>query len=255
MSDPSRLHVQVRTADGPICASATAGLDSASRRTSGQLDRDELDTRSRRRALPSRPASSANRSPVANRIAPKKSRRRSAGTNAPATNTGLIRPWTSATSIRSMTSRCLDKIDCCAFDRVARFLDERHQARRPLRDGRQLLASRVLRRAPGTGLSRSGPTAARWLRPRRVANPATDQELHPSAGVHACILARLVHALARARAVAIAAEACLRCECGSARRRLGMFPTKGSRANLALDRHRRRCCVGRSWLLWPGTPL
>jgi hypothetical protein len=37
------------------------------------------------------------------------------------------------------------------------------------------------------------------------ANPTTDSELHPSAGVHRCILARLACALARARAVPIAA--------------------------------------------------
>jgi hypothetical protein len=37
------------------------------------------------------------------------------------------------------------------------------------------------------------------------ANPATDSELHPSAGVHHCILARAACALARARAVPIAA--------------------------------------------------
>ncbi len=40
------------------------------------------------------------------------------------------------------SSRCLDKIDNYAFDRVARFLGERHQAPRPLTDGRGLLARR-----------------------------------------------------------------------------------------------------------------
>jgi hypothetical protein len=39
------------------------------------------------------------------------------------------------------------------------------------------------------------------------AKPATDSEFHPSAGVHRCILARLACALARARAVPIAAHA------------------------------------------------
>jgi hypothetical protein len=37
------------------------------------------------------------------------------------------------------------------------------------------------------------------------AKPATDSELPPSAGVHRCILARLACALARVRAVPIAA--------------------------------------------------
>jgi hypothetical protein len=32
-------------------------------------------------------------------------------------------------------------------------------------------------------------------------------------------------------------------------------PTKGSCADLALDRHHHRCCVGHPWLLWPGTLL
>jgi len=40
------------------------------------------------------------------------------------------------------SSRCFDKIDSYAFDRVARFLGERHQAPRPLTDGRGLLARR-----------------------------------------------------------------------------------------------------------------
>lgn len=40
------------------------------------------------------------------------------------------------------SSRCFDKIDHYAFDRVARFLGERYQARRPLQDGRGLLARR-----------------------------------------------------------------------------------------------------------------
>src|SRR6266545_1618111 len=38
--------------------------------------------------------------------------------------------------------RCFDKIDNYAFDRVARFLGKKHQARRPLKDGRGLLAER-----------------------------------------------------------------------------------------------------------------
>jgi hypothetical protein len=38
-----------------------------------------------------------------------------------------------------------------------------------------------------------------------ASEPAPDSELHPSAGVHRCILARLACALARARAVPIAA--------------------------------------------------
>ena len=32
-------------------------------------------------------------------------------------------------------------------------------------------------------------------------------------------------------------------------------PTKGSCADLALDRHHHRWCVGHPWLLWPGTLL
>src|SRR5215218_6434487 len=59
----------------------------------------------------------------------------------------------------------------------------------------------------------------------------------------------------RARAVPIAASARTRCEYRSARRRVGILPTKGSRADLALDRHHRHCCLGRPWLLWPGTLL
>src|SRR6266545_855956 len=51
------------------------------------------------------------------------------------------------------SSRCFDKIDNYAFDRVARFLGEKHQVRRPLKDGRGLLARRrdlVPRRLVGT---------------------------------------------------------------------------------------------------------
>src|SRR6266540_4135132 len=40
------------------------------------------------------------------------------------------------------SSRCFDKIDNYAFDRVARFLGKKHKARRPLKDGRGLLAER-----------------------------------------------------------------------------------------------------------------
>jgi len=54
---------------------------------------------------------------------------------------------------RGNSSRHFDKIDHYAFDRVARFLGERHQARRPLKDGRGLLARRrdlIPRRLVGT---------------------------------------------------------------------------------------------------------
>jgi hypothetical protein len=44
------------------------------------------------------------------------------------------------------------------------------------------------------------------------------------------------------------------CKYGSARRRLGTLRTKGSRVD-SLDHHHRHCCVGRPWLLWPGTLL
>src|SRR6266581_6675760 len=40
------------------------------------------------------------------------------------------------------SSRCFDKIDNYAFDRVARFLGKKHKARRPFKDGRGLLAER-----------------------------------------------------------------------------------------------------------------
>ena len=40
------------------------------------------------------------------------------------------------------SSRCFDKIDNYAFDRVARFLGKKHTARCPLKDGRGLLARR-----------------------------------------------------------------------------------------------------------------
>jgi hypothetical protein len=46
-----------------------------------------------------------------------------------------------------------------------------------------------------------------------------------------------------------------RCKCGSAHRRVRIVLTKGSRVDLALDRHHRRCCVSCPWLLWPGTFL
>lgn len=54
---------------------------------------------------------------------------------------------------RGNSSRHFDKIDHFAFDRVARFLGERHRSRRPLRDGRGLLARRrdlIPRRLVGT---------------------------------------------------------------------------------------------------------
>jgi RNA-directed DNA polymerase len=54
---------------------------------------------------------------------------------------------------RGNSSRHFDKIDHFAFDRVARFLGERHQSPRPLRDGRGLLARRrdlIPRRLVGT---------------------------------------------------------------------------------------------------------
>jgi hypothetical protein len=38
------------------------------------------------------------------------------------------------------------------------------------------------------------------------------------------------------------------CKHGSAGRRVGTLLTKGSRADLALDRHHRHCCVSRAWL-------
>jgi len=38
------------------------------------------------------------------------------------------------------SSRCFDKIDSFGFDRVARFLGEKHKRRRPLNEGRALLA-------------------------------------------------------------------------------------------------------------------
>jgi RNA-directed DNA polymerase len=40
------------------------------------------------------------------------------------------------------SSRCFDKIDRYAFDRVARFLGEKHKRQRPLKEGRGLLARR-----------------------------------------------------------------------------------------------------------------
>lgn len=54
---------------------------------------------------------------------------------------------------RGNSSRMFDKIDHFAFDRVARFLGERHQSRRPLVAGRGLLARRpdlIPRRLVGT---------------------------------------------------------------------------------------------------------
>jgi len=54
---------------------------------------------------------------------------------------------------RGNSSRHFDKIDHFAFDRVARFLGERHRSRRPLTDGRGLLARRrdlIPRRLVGT---------------------------------------------------------------------------------------------------------
>lgn len=54
---------------------------------------------------------------------------------------------------RGNSSRHFDKIDRCAFDRVARFLGQRHQSQRPLKDGRGLLARRpnfIPRRLVGT---------------------------------------------------------------------------------------------------------
>ncbi len=54
---------------------------------------------------------------------------------------------------RGNSSRQFDKIDQFAFDRVARFLGERHQCRRPLVEGRGLLARRrdlIPRRLVGT---------------------------------------------------------------------------------------------------------
>jgi RNA-directed DNA polymerase len=54
---------------------------------------------------------------------------------------------------RGNSSRQFDKIDRFAFDRVARFLGERHQSRRPLIEGRGLLARRrdlIPRRLVGT---------------------------------------------------------------------------------------------------------
>jgi group II intron reverse transcriptase/maturase len=54
---------------------------------------------------------------------------------------------------RGNSSRHFDKIDHYAFDRVARFLGQRHQVRRPLKDGRGLLAQRpklIPRRLVGT---------------------------------------------------------------------------------------------------------
>jgi hypothetical protein len=62
-------------------------------------------------------------------------------------------------------------------------------------------------------------------------------------------------ALARARAVPICGVARRPCEKRSHRRRVGVLPTKGSRADLALDRNHRDCPVGHPWLLWPGTFL
>ena len=44
-----------------------------------------------------------------------------------------------------------------------------------------------------------------------------------------------------------------RCKSRSARRRVGTPLTKGSRADLALDRHHRRCFASRPWLLSPET--
>ncbi len=54
---------------------------------------------------------------------------------------------------RGNSSSHFDKIDHFAFDRVARFLGERHRSRRPLADGRGLLARRrdlIPRRLVGT---------------------------------------------------------------------------------------------------------
>lgn len=54
---------------------------------------------------------------------------------------------------RGNSSRHFDKIDHYVFDRVARFLGERHQSQRPLKDGRGLLARRrhlIPRRLVGT---------------------------------------------------------------------------------------------------------
>ena len=44
-----------------------------------------------------------------------------------------------------------------------------------------------------------------------------------------------------------------RCKSRSARRRVGTPLTKGSRADLALDRHHRHCFASRRWLRSPET--
>jgi hypothetical protein len=51
------------------------------------------------------------------------------------------------------SSRCFDKIDSFSFDRVARFLGEKHKRQRPLNEGRALLARQrdlIPRRLVGT---------------------------------------------------------------------------------------------------------
>ncbi len=51
------------------------------------------------------------------------------------------------------STRCFDKIDSFTFDRVARFLGEKHKRQRPLNEGRALLARQrdlIPRRLAGT---------------------------------------------------------------------------------------------------------
>jgi len=51
------------------------------------------------------------------------------------------------------STRCFDKIDSFSFDRVARFLGEKHKRQRPVNEGRALLARErdlIPRRLVGT---------------------------------------------------------------------------------------------------------
>jgi hypothetical protein len=83
------------------------------------------------------------------------------------------------------------------------------------------------------------------LHPERRLSPAGEAARPP----------RRTHSRIRSRGVKIEFVHPTRCNYGLAPSRVGTFLTKGSRADLALDRHHRHCCFGRPWLLWPGTPL
>jgi hypothetical protein len=131
---------------------------------------------------------------------------------------------------------------------------------RALTDERSLAVTWLNRGTPQQKQKAHQPLAKakrdRRQRGAAQAKPATDSELHLSAGVHP-LHPRTAHV--RARPGASRSHRSVGPHTFAKTGRLvvesACSPTKGSCADLALDRHHHRCCFGHPWLLWPGTLL